>query len=284
MSFQQYISGLPSIVHVYSQYKQPASRLQTMAQLETAINQILVQVALTLDYAQSLVQFMHLDLHLNNVLMRPVEGEVDTIVLQYRGMNVKLDNVSTQLYKPAIIDYGFAVCTVRNEKREKVVLVNRWPCEHADKRVKDIPVTAIGNGVYNAHYFAPLLDFTVYLLAATLGPMYVISTSGYGIAAPYRAEVIHVLANVARRWVPYLQARLVGNPTVSVPLGQLLSINYADNNVLLHASSQLVATQFKALKPLLMDVLEGFFRTTTADNGGSLLDWIKSAGLPFVAA
>lgn len=113
------------------------------------VHHVLLQVAHALYVAQKHLQFMHYDLHTNNVLLRRASPN-EMISLRFEDLKVQLKLHEVRLL-PTIIDYGYSAC----KTQDGVMLPNRWS-------FKETNMIALGNGSIETGWFLPYFDLYRY--------------------------------------------------------------------------------------------------------------------------
>ena len=210
MSFQEYIpvsieqSGRVTVATLLDFPKQYSATV-TSDQIVNVFNQVFVQVATALYFAQSQYKFMHFDLHSKNVLMRKSPPEIESlpypIEITDENNNLLFEHTFYYVrYIPCIIDYGMSVATVQDEEGQDVILINRWPCEH--KPIQAASMISLGNGSYDEKYFLPIWDFFVYLASVLFEPLMEKNISRFPQAM---RDACVIMIN---QWFPYLKKRL----------------------------------------------------------------------------
>lgn len=139
MILQQYIEHARPLKALVEQHQAKSDAVFDL------IHAIFLQVAFALHSAQSCIEFVHYDLHHENILLCEIEPK--SMLLSFDDdLKLQLDHVKCL---PTIIDYGYAVCRVSE------LLMNHWPHE-------DSNIISCGNGL-DDNWFLPTFDMYRYV-------------------------------------------------------------------------------------------------------------------------
>jgi len=258
------------------------------------LNAFLVQIATALYHAQESLQFMHFDLHTDNVLVRntPYERDAGFTTIECKAGSFKYTlhgSADYPVIMPSIIDYGLSVATVKQQDGQKAILINRWPCDNSNVYSQRRNIASLGNGTYGDKYFLPLYDFFQYMHMACLLPF--VNRDEYDAQGRahrvYTDECLHACIVVMNQWFHYLQTRLRNGSTEfdwnsrkfrtwNKNLYELLNHDYTSiDDVITHAVPLFLDENLSTHRLAASEGLIGYFATYHIDSGGSMEAWLN---------
>lgn len=185
ISFQEHVQGftLHNLIKLEVISKKPSAR-----RIEALVNNVFYELIYTLNQAQKHLQFMHYDLHSQNVLINKLPSSVSRVLKFSDDFEITLLNVDTKIM---IIDYGQACCKV-----EDTILYNRWP-------VFDDNIIACGNGIVSSDWMLPLFDAYRYISCSIIE------------LSRLSDLLLPIIRNLFLKWMKPLRSFVVAYPTLA---------------------------------------------------------------------
>jgi hypothetical protein len=151
-SIQQLI---PNGVTLTSLLSSATIQSQTSSFIFDFCHKIFIQVAQALSIAQDQLNFVHFDLHGNNVLITPTIAY--DLRFKFGSRSYDINNITSFV---TLIDYGHSVCTVKmGSPYNETVLNNCWPVNDPNNNV----IVLGSRATTTNEYFLPLLDLFRYI-------------------------------------------------------------------------------------------------------------------------